>query len=214
MSAAQGGDVRQRVSEKPSAFSLGASRWRRGVASSGVRGKVSWELKGNRWEDQGIFQKPGFYQAPRHFAKLRGCRLVTVWTEARRPPTALWRKSVCLGRQTAGEPCPVGALGWPVTWCRRSSLSCGSDVGGAFVQAQSTPAQQGQLWVTDQAGAGRRGVHCGLRSHAKGSDEGHLGGSVVEHLPSAQGVIPESWDRVSHWSPAGNLLLPLLFILS
>ena len=31
--------------------------------------------------------------------------------------------------------------------------------------------------------------------------EGHLGGSVVEHLPSAQVVTPESWDRVSHQGP-------------
>ena len=30
---------------------------------------------------------------------------------------------------------------------------------------------------------------------------GHLGGSVVEHLPSAQGEIPGSWDRVPHWAP-------------
>ena len=27
------------------------------------------------------------------------------------------------------------------------------------------------------------------------------GGSAVEHLPSAQGVILESWDRVPHWAP-------------
>ena len=27
---------------------------------------------------------------------------------------------------------------------------------------------------------------------------GHLGGSAVEHLPLAQSVIPESWDRVPH----------------
>ena len=28
-----------------------------------------------------------------------------------------------------------------------------------------------------------------------------LGGSAVEHPPSAQGVIPGSWDRVPHWVP-------------
>ena len=28
--------------------------------------------------------------------------------------------------------------------------------------------------------------------------EGHLGSSVVEHVPLAQVVILESWDRVSH----------------
>ena len=32
----------------------------------------------------------------------------------------------------------------------------------------------------------------------KGGDEGHLGGSVVEHLPLAQVMIPRSWDRVLH----------------
>ena len=28
--------------------------------------------------------------------------------------------------------------------------------------------------------------------------EGRLGGSVIKHLPSAQGMIPESWDRAPH----------------
>ena len=32
----------------------------------------------------------------------------------------------------------------------------------------------------------------------KGDIEGHLGGSVVEHLPLAQVVNPGSWDRVLH----------------
>ena len=31
--------------------------------------------------------------------------------------------------------------------------------------------------------------------------EGCLHGSVVEHLPSAWSVIPESWDRVLHRAP-------------
>ena len=30
---------------------------------------------------------------------------------------------------------------------------------------------------------------------------GHLDGSVVEHQPSAQGVILETPDRVPHWAP-------------
>ena len=39
---------------------------------------------------------------------------------------------------------------------------------------------------------------------------GHLGGSVVEHLPLAQIVIPQSWiePRIK-LPPAGSLLLPL-----
>ena len=32
----------------------------------------------------------------------------------------------------------------------------------------------------------------------KAEEVGHLGSSMVECLLSAQGVIPESWDRVPH----------------
>ena len=39
--------------------------------------------------------------------------------------------------------------------------------------------------------------------------QGCLGGSVVEHLPSAQGVIPRSWIKACIRLPAGSLLLPL-----
>ena len=38
----------------------------------------------------------------------------------------------------------------------------------------------------------------GIRNH---SFLGRLGGSVVEHLPSAQGVTPGSWDRVLRQAP-------------
>ena len=45
---------------------------------------------------------------------------------------------------------------------------------------------------------------------------GRLGGSVVEHLPSAQGVIPGFWDWIPRSGiesrirlPIGSLLLPL-----
>ena len=30
---------------------------------------------------------------------------------------------------------------------------------------------------------------------------GRLGGSVAEHLPLAQVMIPASWDRVPQWAP-------------
>ena len=30
--------------------------------------------------------------------------------------------------------------------------------------------------------------------------QGHLGGSAVEHLPSAQVMILGSWDPVPHWA--------------
>ena len=39
--------------------------------------------------------------------------------------------------------------------------------------------------------------------------EGHLGGSGVEPLPSAQGMILEFGDEVPHQVPAWSLLLPL-----
>ena len=35
---------------------------------------------------------------------------------------------------------------------------------------------------------------------SKYTRKGRLGGSVVEHLTLAQGMIPESWDRVPHWA--------------
>ena len=33
------------------------------------------------------------------------------------------------------------------------------------------------------------------------SSLGYLGGSMVEHLPSAQVMIPESWDQVLYQAP-------------
>ena len=48
---------------------------------------------------------------------------------------------------------------------------------------------------------------------------GHLGGSGVERLPSAQGVIPGSWGRVPHGALCGEpaslpVSLPLSVCLS
>ena len=39
-------------------------------------------------------------------------------------------------------------------------------------------------------------------------DPGQLGGSAVERLPSAQGVIPESWDRIPHQAPCEEPVSP------
>ena len=39
-------------------------------------------------------------------------------------------------------------------------------------------------------------------------DQGQLGGSVVERLPWAQGVIPGSWDRVLHQASCGEPASP------
>ena len=50
-------------------------------------------------------------------------------------------------------------------------------------------------------------------NHIKnGPSLGHLGGSVVERLPSAQGVIPESWDRVPHWAPSREPASPSAYV--
>ena len=51
----------------------------------------------------------------------------------------------------------------------------------------------------------------------KSSFLGCLGGSVVERLPSAQGVVLESRDQVSHWAPCVEpppMSLPLSLPLS
>ena len=42
--------------------------------------------------------------------------------------------------------------------------------------------------------------------------EGHLGGSAVEHLPSAQGVILESWDQVPHRAPCMEPASPSAYV--
>ena len=44
------------------------------------------------------------------------------------------------------------------------------------------------------------------------SEEGHLGGSVVEHLPSAQGMILESWDQVPHRVPCMEPASPSAYV--
>ena len=44
-------------------------------------------------------------------------------------------------------------------------------------------------------------IHDSLDFSLKNPVWGHLGGSGVNHLPLAQGVILESWDWVPHWAP-------------
>ena len=54
----------------------------------------------------------------------------------------------------------------------------------------------------------KKGNH--LSNNSKHATQGHLGGSAVEHLPRAQGMIPDSPDRVPcRAPPTGHLLLPL-----
>ena len=42
----------------------------------------------------------------------------------------------------------------------------------------------------------------------RNSRSGHLGSSVVEHLPFVQVMILGSWDRVLHWTPLGEPASP------
>ena len=42
--------------------------------------------------------------------------------------------------------------------------------------------------------------------------QGHLSGSVVEHLPLAQAVIPGSWDRVRHPVPRREPASPSAYV--
>ena len=51
----------------------------------------------------------------------------------------------------------------------------------------------------------------------KTQEIGHLGGSVVEHLPLSQGMILELWDQVPHWAPCvepASLPLPVCLSVS
>ena len=41
---------------------------------------------------------------------------------------------------------------------------------------------------------------------------GRLDGSVVELLPSAQGVILGSWDGVPHWDPSREPASPSAYV--
>ena len=43
-------------------------------------------------------------------------------------------------------------------------------------------------------------------------NKGRLGGSLVERLPSAQGVILEFWDRVPHQAPYREPASPSAYV--
>ena len=46
----------------------------------------------------------------------------------------------------------------------------------------------------------------------KSSDLGCLGGSAVEHLPWAQGMIPGPWDQVPHWASLREPASPSAYV--
>ena len=43
-------------------------------------------------------------------------------------------------------------------------------------------------------------------------DKGHLGGSVVEHLPLGSECDRGSWDQVLHWAPHGEPASPSAYV--
>ena len=48
-----------------------------------------------------------------------------------------------------------------------------------------------------------------MRKRSENQVKGRLGGSAVEHLPLAQGVIPGSWDPMLHGAPGREPASPL-----
>ena len=77
----------------------------------------------------------------------------------------------------------------------------GDRAGGAAVD-EEVSYQERHLGTGDPEGSGTRG------------EKGHgcLGGSAVEWPPPAQGVIPESWDRVPHRDPCMKPASPSAYV--
>ena len=91
------------------------------------------------------------------------------------------REGGCLEGRSAGPGGTSCAHGQPET-TSSSRWALGSRVASAGLQDYSNV----------------RGSERILGFTVRMDDQGHLGGSPVEHLPLAQGVIPESRDRVPH----------------
>ena len=51
-----------------------------------------------------------------------------------------------------------------------------------------------------------------IKLNRKSEIQGCVGGSVVERLPSAQGVILGSWDQVPHWAPLKESSAPSAYV--
>ena len=78
-------------------------------------------------------------------------------------------------------------------------------LGGDRDQRSAEPAiVQGPLSTLSSAGKEAsetfRRVTLGPKVGPRCAEPGQLGGSAVEHLPLAQGVILGSWDQVPHWA--------------
>ena len=56
----------------------------------------------------------------------------------------------------------------------------------------------GQDWTEPVLGRGLGSKAPGWIFQQNANNKGRLGGSAVERLPLAQGIIPGSWDQVPH----------------
>ena len=70
------------------------------------------------------------------------------------------------------------------------------------------------LYVTmvTKLGANRLLFHHPEENFEKCFGQGHLGDSVVEHLPLAQVMILGSWDGVQHQAPHRELASPSIYV--
>ena len=77
-----------------------------------------------------------------------------------------------------------------------------NETGCLMLEKKQTSAGQGGLHGGGKPGPGsRKDGKNSTRQKRKRIPGGRLGGSAVEHLPSAQGMILESRDRVPHRAP-------------
>ena len=94
------------------------------------------------------------------------------------------------GRRSRGRGGPA-----PEEWARRASVS------HSRVEQRSSPSHGRHLVPWPYLLYVQRPGLSSKKTALKNKLGGCLGGSAVEHLPSAQGVTPGSWDRVPHRAP-------------
>ena len=73
---------------------------------------------------------------------------------------------------------------------------------------KQAPCREPDVGLDPRSPGSRRGKKAGAKPL------GHPGGSVVEHLPLAQDVILDSWDRVPHRAPCMEPAFPSAYVSS
>ena len=81
------------------------------------------------------------------------------------------------------------------------------EISGYIVDGESQDSHRWRKKIPIRKWEGREGP-CGVRLEP----EGHLGGSVVEHLPLTQIMIPGSWDGVPHRAPHREPASPSAYV--